>query len=107
MDVSAFKKKPVMGIVRGLELEQIEPLIEAVISSGLGTLEITMNTKSAAQIIRRARKIAQGRLVLGAGTVLGVDSLKQALDSGATFIVMPVLKHHQCHKSIPRTTSLK
>jgi 2-dehydro-3-deoxyphosphogluconate aldolase/(4S)-4-hydroxy-2-oxoglutarate aldolase len=29
--------------------------------------------------------------VLGAGTVLDMDSLKQALDSGATFIVMPVL----------------
>jgi len=80
-----------MGILRGLELVQIEPLIEAVISSGLKTLEITMNSKDAAQLIRRARKIAQKRLVLGAGTVLDMDSLKQALDSGATFIVLPVL----------------
>ena len=79
-----------MGIVRGIESEQIEPLIDAVISSGLETLEITMNTKGAARLICKAKKIAQKRLMLGAGTVLDIDSLKSALDSGATFIVMPV-----------------
>jgi len=91
MDVGKFKKKPVMGIVRGLEPGQVEPLIEAVISSGLETLEITMNTRGAAQLIRKAGKIARKRLMLGAGTVLDMDSLKAALDAGATFIVMPVL----------------
>lgn len=91
MDVAQFKQKPVMGIVRGVELGQIEPLMEAVITGGLETLEITMNTPNAAQLIRTAKKIAQKRLVLGAGTVLDMDSLKQALDCGATFIVMPVL----------------
>jgi len=91
MDIAEFKKQPVLGILRGAELEQIEPLIETVVSAGLRTLEITMNTPDAAQLIQKARKIAQGRLVLGAGTVLGIDSLKSAIDAGATFIVMPVL----------------
>lgn len=90
MDIARFKKKPVMGILRGVELGQIEPLVEAVISSGLETLEITMNTKNAVELIRIAKKIAQNRLMLGAGTVLSMDSLNQALDSGATFIVTPV-----------------
>ena len=91
MDVAQFKKMPVMGIVRGVELGQIEPLIETVISSGLKTLEITMNTEGAEQIIRKAKQISKKRLVLGAGTVLDMESLKQALYAGATFIVMPVL----------------
>lgn len=91
MDVKQFKKQPIMGIVRGLELGQVEPLVEAVISSGLKTLEITMNTKAALQLIRSAKRVAQKRLMLGAGTVLGMDSLRSALDSGATFIVMPVV----------------
>ncbi len=91
MDVAQFRKKPIMGIVRGIESEQIEPLIDAVISSGLETLEITMNTKGAARLICKAKKIAQRRLILGAGTVLDIDSVKSAVDSGATFIVMPVL----------------
>ena len=91
MQVAEFKKQPVMGIVRGLELEQVEPLVEAVISSGLKTLEITMNTPAAARIIRKAGEVAGERLTLGAGTVLDTESLKSALDSGATFMVMPVL----------------
>jgi len=90
MDIVEFKKQPIMGIVRGVELEQIEPLIEAVVASGLKTLEITMNTKDADRIIHWAKETAQNRLMLGAGTVLDTDSLKTALDSGATFIVMPV-----------------
>lgn len=80
-----------MGILRGIVLEQIEPLIETIISSGLETIEIAMNTQGAAQLIREAKKISQKRLTLGAGTVLDMRSLKSALDSGATFIVMPVL----------------
>ncbi len=91
MDLLQFKKQPLMGIVRGVTSGQIEALIEAVISSGLQTLEITMNTEGAAELIRRAKKIAQKRLTLGAGTVLDLDSLKSALDAGASFIVMPVL----------------
>jgi 2-dehydro-3-deoxyphosphogluconate aldolase/(4S)-4-hydroxy-2-oxoglutarate aldolase len=91
MDVAQFKNQPVMGIVRGVESGQIEPLIEAVVSSGLKTLEITMNTKGAGQLIKKAKKAAENNLMLGAGTVLDMDSLKQAIDAGATFIVMPVL----------------
>jgi len=80
-----------MGIMRGIELAQIEPLVEAVIAGGLETLEITMNTAHAPQLIRKAKEVAGGRLILGAGTVLEMVSLREALDAGATFIVMPVL----------------
>ena len=91
MDIAIFQKQPIMGIVRGVSLGQIEPLVEAVIQSGLRTLEITMNTTDAPELIRRAKKKARGKLVLGAGTVLNMKDLKGALDAGATFIVMPVL----------------
>lgn len=86
-----FKKKPVLGILRGAELSQIEPLIEVVIKAGLQTLEITMNTPGAPELIKKAKQVAAGRLTLGAGTVLSMQDLKLALKSGATFIVMPVL----------------
>lgn len=91
MDVARFKKQPIMGIVRGIADREVEPLVEAVAKSGLRTLEVTMNTPGAAGLIRKAAKIGRKRLVLGAGTVLDMASLKSALDAGATFIVMPVL----------------
>lgn len=91
MDVRVFKKKPILGIVRGVKENQIKSLIETVIEFGLETLEITMNTPGACELIKKAKQIAGGRLVLGAGTVLSMKDLKSALKSGATFIVMPVL----------------
>ncbi|MCX5685887.1 MAG: bifunctional 4-hydroxy-2-oxoglutarate aldolase/2-dehydro-3-deoxy-phosphogluconate aldolase [Candidatus Omnitrophica bacterium] len=91
MDIVKFKKMPVMGILRGTPIDLIEPLVETVISAGLTTIEIAMNTKDADKVIRKAVKAARGRLMIGAGTVLDLELLKRSLDSGATFIVTPVL----------------
>ncbi|MFA4933029.1 MAG: bifunctional 4-hydroxy-2-oxoglutarate aldolase/2-dehydro-3-deoxy-phosphogluconate aldolase [Candidatus Omnitrophota bacterium] len=91
MNLENFKAKPILGILRGAELQIIEPLVETVISAGLESLEITMNTSGAAELIKTAKSIAGKRLALGAGTVLSMRDLKTALKSGASFIVMPVL----------------
>jgi len=91
MDIVAFRRQPVFGILRGIAPDILEPLIETIVSSGLKTVEITMNTPGAADLILRATALAKGRLTIGAGTVLETESLKAALDAGATFIVTPVL----------------
>lgn len=91
MNVKLFRKKPVLGILRGISPEVVEPLTETVISAGLGFIEITMNTKSAPDLIDKMVRHAKGRIAIGAGTVLNMDSLKIALGAGASFIVMPVL----------------
>ena len=91
MNVDEFKQLPVMGILRGVGAEEIEPLVETVVSSGLQTLEVAMNTPDAAGLIRRMAEVADGRLTMGAGTVLTMDDLQLALDAGATFVVLPTL----------------
>ena len=91
MDLRSFSKKPILGIVRGISDKDVEPLVEAVISAGLETIEITMNTVGASSLITKAQKASAGRITIGAGTVLGMEDLKQALTAGATFIVTPVL----------------
>jgi 2-dehydro-3-deoxyphosphogluconate aldolase/(4S)-4-hydroxy-2-oxoglutarate aldolase len=91
MDIKKFKELPIMGILRGAEPDLIEPLTDTVISAGLKTIEITMNTEGAAELIKQTVKAAKNRLTIGAGTVLTLDDLHKALDAGATFIVLPVL----------------
>jgi len=91
VNVAAFKALPIVGILRGIKVDQIEPLCEEVISAGLKTIEITMNTKDAPLLIKKAVRVSAGRLTIGAGTVLDKRTLKEARDSGATFIVTPVL----------------
>lgn len=91
MDLNRFRDLPLMGIVRGVAPEALPPLIEAVSSAGLQTLEITMNTPGAPELIRQAVKLAGNRLTIGAGTVLSAMDLRAALDAGATFVVLPTL----------------
>lgn len=91
MDVARFKDLPIMGILRASGDVPIEPFIEAIVSAGLETVEIAMNSERADSLIRRAVKAASGRLVIGAGTVMNTEILKTALDAGATFIVLPTL----------------
>ena len=91
MDVKNFKQLPILGILRGITKDAIEPLIESACASGLKTIEITMNTANADSLIRLALTASRKRLTIGAGTVTSMKILKTALSAGATFIVMPVL----------------
>jgi len=91
MNVGRFKKLPILGILRSGANTPVEDLIETVVSSGLETIEIAMNSGDAASLIRHAVKASNKRLMIGAGTVLTIDILHEALDAGASFIVMPAL----------------
>jgi 2-dehydro-3-deoxyphosphogluconate aldolase/(4S)-4-hydroxy-2-oxoglutarate aldolase len=90
MDTNSFEKLPLMGILRGVDAGDIEPLVEAVTRAGLETIEVTMNTPGGAEIISKANKTSGGRISIGAGTVLSMNDLDAALKAGAGFIVMPV-----------------
>ena len=70
------------------EISKILPVYQA---AGLTTIEITMNTPFAADIIRSATEQYKGKLNVGAGTVCSVEDLKLALEAGAQFIVTPIL----------------
>ncbi|MCK9614077.1 MAG: bifunctional 4-hydroxy-2-oxoglutarate aldolase/2-dehydro-3-deoxy-phosphogluconate aldolase [Candidatus Omnitrophica bacterium] len=91
MDIAKFRKQPILGILRGVEEDILEPLLDTIVISGLGAIEITMNTKDAPSLIKKCVKYSKNRLSIGAGTVLDMKSLARALDAGATFVVMPVL----------------
>ena len=53
MDMKRFRRLPLLGIVRGIEMDVIEPLVETAVSSGLQSIEITMNTEGAPKLIRK------------------------------------------------------
>ncbi len=92
MKIDAFKTQPFIGILRGIKAEDLPQVLDASMAAGLAHLEITLNTPDALALIRQARSHAGDDLSIGAGTVLTVDAMKQALDAGAQFIVMPTLQ---------------
>ena len=81
---------PIVGIIRGISPEDVKSILPVYKESGLNTIEITMNTKAAGDIIRFARD-KYPTLNVGAGTVCTEKDLQHALDAGAQFIVTPII----------------
>jgi 2-dehydro-3-deoxyphosphogluconate aldolase / (4S)-4-hydroxy-2-oxoglutarate aldolase len=89
--LAEFQASRVVGIVRGLALDEVSCLAQAAIGAGLRFLEITMNTEQACSKIARLRAELPDGVWVGAGTVLSCRELDDAVAAGARFIVSPVL----------------
>ena len=63
------------------------PLGQALLDGSLPCVEVTFRTAAAPRALAALDEL--GGLLVGAGTVLTVDQIKQAVDSGAKFIVTP------------------
>jgi 2-dehydro-3-deoxyphosphogluconate aldolase/(4S)-4-hydroxy-2-oxoglutarate aldolase len=70
--------------------EDAVPLTEALLAGVLNAIEVTFRTAGAADAITRIRR-ALPAAVVGAGTLLTADQVKQAVDAGAQFGVSPGL----------------
>jgi len=100
-----FKKAPIVGIIRNLSLEEVKQILPVYREAGLTTVEITMNTAGAEEMIRYAVANESEGLNIGAGTVCTKEELEIALEAGAQFIVTPVINKkiikHCVKKGIP------
>ncbi len=80
----------VVAIARRLTAESAPHVADALLAGGVLAFEITLNEPVDAAL--RAIGSVAGRspeLAIGAGTVLSIEAAQQALDAGATFLVMP------------------
>lgn len=85
-----LRETGIVAIVRGIQPELAKPLAEALLAGGVRMMEVTMNTDGACDIIRDLRReYADGRMLIGAGTVTDLARLTAAMEAGAEFIVTP------------------
>jgi 2-dehydro-3-deoxyphosphogluconate aldolase/(4S)-4-hydroxy-2-oxoglutarate aldolase len=66
------------------------PLAEALLAGGLNCIEVTFRTAGAADSIARIRQSVP-QIIVGAGTLLTSEQVKQAIGAGAQFGVSPGL----------------
>jgi 2-dehydro-3-deoxyphosphogluconate aldolase/(4S)-4-hydroxy-2-oxoglutarate aldolase len=97
-----FKKAPIIGIVRNLKVEDVIQILPIYRDAGLTTIEITMNTAGAEDLIRYALKHEQKGLNIGAGTVCTEQDLERALMAGAQFIVTPIIEEEVIRTCVAR-----
>ncbi|WP_051287180.1 bifunctional 4-hydroxy-2-oxoglutarate aldolase/2-dehydro-3-deoxy-phosphogluconate aldolase [Paenibacillus taiwanensis] len=81
----------IVAIFRGYTGNQADEAAAALIRGGIRLLEVTMNTEGAPAIIDRWRQRYEAKAYIGAGTVLDVEMAREAIASGAQFLISPNL----------------
>ena len=91
-----IRREKIISIVRGVRQELLLPLAEALYAGGIRLLEIAFDPAApadapdpAAAGIRLLRGRMEGKMRIGAGTVLDLPHLHAAADAGAEFIISP------------------
>lgn len=100
-----FDQLPVVGILRNVSIEEAAMILPVYIEAGFTTIEVPINSENSAELIRRLVLDFGGTLNIGAGSVIDLPDLQQALDAGAGFIVTPVIDEevisHCVNEDIP------
>lgn len=95
--LATFRVVPVVVLD---ELSLAAPLAEALVIGGLGCAEVTLRTPASLEVVRVIAE--RGDVLVGAGTVITVEQVDQAIDAGAQFLVSPgfdqqVIEHALSH----------
>ena len=82
------------------------PLANALVAGGLGCMEITFRTAAAAASIKAVSEACGAEMLVGAGTVLSVAQVDQAIEAGAQFIVTPALNEEVVRYCLARRIAI-
>jgi 2-dehydro-3-deoxyphosphogalactonate aldolase len=86
---TALKQLPLVAILRGVKPEEVEAIAEGLYAEGFRVIEVPLNSPSALDSIARIARCMPADAVVGAGTVLSVQSVIDVEAAGGKLIVMP------------------
>ena len=78
---------------------------ESVLESGIPVVEITMTTPGALEVIRQLARTSSDAIV-GAGTILDLETARACLDAGASFLTSTGLDLEFVHFALQHNTSV-
>lgn len=88
--------KKIIAIIRGLSPEECMKLAAALYEGGVNMMEVTFdqtckadNYRETTEAIRAIAQEYEGKIYVGAGTVLNVSQLDLAKEAGARYIITP------------------
>lgn len=81
----------VVAVVRLDSGEQLIKVAEALKAGGLSSIEFTVSTPGAIDMIKQATARFGDEVLIGAGTVLDPETARAAILAGAEFVVTPAL----------------
>jgi 2-dehydro-3-deoxyphosphogluconate aldolase/(4S)-4-hydroxy-2-oxoglutarate aldolase len=83
-------KLGIIPVIRTKSAEEARTVIKAIIKGGINILEITMTIPNAVELIEKISQELKDTAIIGAGTVLDVETAQKCVEAGAKFIVSPI-----------------
>ncbi len=86
---ACFSAMPLIAILRGVTPDRIESIAEALIAAGIRLIEIPLNSPEPYQSLAKLARLAKGRALVGAGTVIAPPEVARVEAAGGRLIVSP------------------
>ena len=83
-----LRKAGILPVITVDSVDQGRRIAEALLEGGLTSLELTLRTPAALETLATLKKELP-HIVIGAGTVLNEEHIRQSVDAGADFLVTP------------------
>lgn len=85
----ALQQLPLVAILRGVKPEEVEAIADALYAEGFRVIEVPLNSPQALDSIARLARRMPADALIGAGTVLSADAVRDVQIAGGRVIVMP------------------
>ena len=83
-----LREAGILPVITVDSVDQGRRIAEALLEGGLTSLELTLRTPAALETLATLKKELP-HIVIGAGTVLNEEHIRQSVDAGADFLVTP------------------
>jgi len=90
--VDIIESVGVVAVIRLHDPARLRGVVDALASGGVRALEVTMTVPRAIELIGEIAPTLAPDFLLGAGTILDVETARAAILAGARFVVGPVLR---------------
>jgi len=81
----------VIAVLRADSPSQLVATATALVEGGVRSVEVTMTTPGALDVVKEAVRELKGRAIIGVGSVLDAPTARAAILAGAEFVVSPIL----------------
>ena len=85
----SLQQLPLVAILRGVRPEEVEAVADALHAEGFRLIEVPLNSPQALDSIARLARHMPADTLIGAGTVLSADAVRDVQIAGGRLIVMP------------------
>ena len=86
---AAFAACPLVAVLRGIRPDDVVAVGEALIAAGVHILEVPLNSPDPFESITRLSALAGDDILIGAGTVVDVESVHRVAAAGGQLVVSP------------------